>query len=236
MRILITRPLDDARETAAKLKALGHEAIIAPLLEIRFHDGAEINLENVQAILATSANGVRALARRTARRDVPVFAVGPQTSEAARIAGFAEIKNAGGDADALANATAQWARPDAGALFHAQGEQRAGSLANLLAARGFEIRGEVLYEAVAAPALPQQAVDALKAGALDAVFHFSPRSARVFAEGVARAGLMHTTQRLAALCISRAAADALAPLQFREIRIAARPDQEAMFALVAGGL
>jgi uroporphyrinogen-III synthase len=236
MRILITRPLDDARETAAKLKSLGHEAIIAPLLEIRFRDGAEINLENVQAILATSANGVRALARRTARRDIPVFAVGPQTSEAARLAGFAAVKSADGDADALVVATAKLAQPDAGALFHAQGEQRTGGLAKSLAARGFEIRSEVLYEAVAAPALPQQAIDALQTGALDAVFHFSPRSARVFAECLARAGLMHTTQMLAALCISRAAADALAPLKFREIRIAARPDQEAMFALASGGL
>lgn len=236
MRILITRPLDDARETAAKLEALGHEATIAPLLEIRFRDGAELNLENVQAILATSANGVRALARRTQRRDIPIFAVGPQTSEAARLAGFAEVKSADGDADALVEATAKWAKPEAGALFHAQGQQTKGGLAKSLSARGFEIRGEVLYEAVAASALPQQAIGALKAAALDAVFHFSPRSARVFAECVARAGLTHATEPLAALCISKAAAEALAPLKFREILIAARPDQEAMFALAAGGL
>ena len=36
MRVLVTRPDDDAEETAAKLIALGHEPIVAPLLEIKF--------------------------------------------------------------------------------------------------------------------------------------------------------------------------------------------------------
>jgi uroporphyrinogen-III synthase len=236
MRILVTRPLDDAQETAAKLKALGHESIIAPLLEIRFRDGPQLNLENVQAILATSANGVRALARRTPRRDIPVFAVGPQTSEAARLAGFANVKSADGNGDALAIAAAAWAKPDAGALLHAQGEVTKGGLAKALTARGYEMRSEILYEAVAAAALPQTAIDALKSDTLDAAFLFSPRSARIFAECVVRAGLVNETSRLAALCISRATADSLKPLAFREIRIAASSNQGAMFALAARGL
>ncbi len=84
MRVLVTRPKEDAEETAQLLAARGHQALVAPLLETRFFDGAALTLEGVQAVLATSANGVRALARRTARRDVPLFAVGPQTAEAAK--------------------------------------------------------------------------------------------------------------------------------------------------------
>src|SRR6185436_7372902 len=34
MRVLVTRPLDDSLDTAVRLKLLGHEAVIAPLLEI----------------------------------------------------------------------------------------------------------------------------------------------------------------------------------------------------------
>ena len=45
-------------------------------------------LDGVQAILATSANGVRALARRTPRRDLPLFAVGPQTAARGAEAGI----------------------------------------------------------------------------------------------------------------------------------------------------
>jgi len=87
MRVLVTRPLDDALEIQILLAARGHEVVVAPLLRVAFRRGTEIDLTGVQAILATSANGVRALAQRTERRDVPVFAVGPQTAQAAQALG-----------------------------------------------------------------------------------------------------------------------------------------------------
>src|SRR5580692_6053979 len=123
MRLLVTRPKDDAEETAARLRARGHTTLIAPLIEIRFVDGPNIPLEGVQAILATSSNGVHALARRTSRRDVPLFAVGAQTAQAARDAGFSNVKTADGDARKLAAATVNWAKPNAGALLHAAGSE-----------------------------------------------------------------------------------------------------------------
>ena len=62
---MITRPLEDATSLAERLRGLGHEGVLEPLLEIRFKDGVTVDLAGVAAILATSANGIRALARRT---------------------------------------------------------------------------------------------------------------------------------------------------------------------------
>lgn len=233
MRVLVTRPYDDAERTAAELKARGHDAVIAPLLEIRFRDGPQLALDGVQAILATSANGARALARRTPRRDIPVFAVGAQTAEAARHAGFKTVKSADGDAAALAKAAARWASPTGGALFHAAGAQTKGGLAERLRASGFTVLCETLYEAVPVTVLPPIAADALRQGTLDAALFYSPRSARTFAEAVTRAGLAASCAGLEALCISQATADGLTPLSFRKIRVAARPDQDALLALIA---
>src|ERR1700750_503441 len=98
MRILVTRPLEYGAENAQRLAGLGHEALLASLLTVAIHDGAPLPLAGVQAVLATSANGVSALAARTTVRDLPVFAVGPQTAEAAERAGFIRIRNADGDA------------------------------------------------------------------------------------------------------------------------------------------
>jgi uroporphyrinogen-III synthase len=232
MRVLLTRPMDDAVPFAQMLAARGHAAVIAALLEIRFHDGAEISLEGVQAILATSANGVRAIARRTVRRDVPLFAVGPQTTQEARRAGFATVRNAQGDGAALARATEQWASPDKGVLLHAAGAEAPKLLAAALERTGFTLRREILYEAVAAETLPEAAASALKTNTLDAVMHFSPRSARLFAELVTRMGLAQNCEPLLALCISGAAEDALGALHFREIRVAQNPSQESMLALL----
>ena len=121
MRVLVTRPLEDGQAIAGRLAALGHQTLLAPLLTTRFFDGPEPDLADVQAILATSANGVRAFVRRSIRRDVPLFAVGPQTAEEARNAGFADVRDADGDARTLAAAAARWAAPDKGTLLHVAG-------------------------------------------------------------------------------------------------------------------
>ena len=233
MKILVTRPIEDAERTAALLEARGHYVLVAPLLEIRFADGPEIAFDGVQAILATSANGVRALARRSTRRDVPVFAVGPQTAEAARSAGFDPVKSADGDAVALADAVKGWAGPSAGALLHPAGAQTKGGLADALTAAGYAVQSLVLYTAEPVTDLPRDAAEAIRSGGLDAVLLFSPRSARSFVAAVSAAGLGEACRGIDALCISAATAAALAPLGFRRVAVAAHPDQDGVFALLA---
>lgn len=232
MRVLVTRPLDDALETAARLAVLGHQSVLAPLLEIRLADGEEIALDGVQAILATSANGIRALVARTPRRDVAVFAVGQQSAEEARAAGFTDVRNAEGGSTALAKATAEWATPANGTLLHISGADVAGDLTGMLEAAGFIVRREVLYEALAVEGLPGAAQSAIRAGRLDAVLLFSARSARAFVDGITAAGLKKSCANLIAIAISQAAAAPLADLTFRELRIPQRPTQDAMLALL----
>jgi uroporphyrinogen-III synthase len=231
MRILVTRPLEDGREIAARLAEGGHQALLAPLLEPRFSDGPLLEeqgeLDNVQALLATSANGIRAFIRRSARRDLPVFAVGPQTAQEARKAGFSNVRSADGDAKALADATRRWASPD-GILLHVCAEDAPGTLAEQLSAHGFAVRRSALYAIEPTTHFPPEAQTALQQGALDAVMFFSPRTARIFG------ALADTlpTQSLTAFCISPATAQALAPSRFSRVLVAARPNQEAMLALI----
>ncbi|HVV27042.1 MAG TPA: uroporphyrinogen-III synthase [Rhizomicrobium sp.] len=233
MRILITRPREDGAAIAGLLVRMGHQPLPAPLLAARFLEDAELPLDGVQAILATSANGVRALVHRLGRRekgfDIPLFAVGPQTAAEAEKSGFTAVRSADGDARALAEAAARWAVPEKGALLHVCGEDAPGVLAQDLAARGFAVRRAVLYRMDAAAALPAEAEAALKSGALDAAMFFSPRSARVFCD-LARD---LPTDGLVALCISPATAAALDGKAFARITVAARPNQAAMLALVA---
>ena len=227
MRILVTRPLEDGEETARQLAASGHTTLLAPLLATQFHHGGPLLLDGVQAVLATSANGVRALIRRTARRDLPLFAVGPQTAEEASKAGFADVRNADGDARTLARATLVWARPENGVLLHVRGSEGASTLADILRQAGFILREEVLYSVLSQP-LPREAVRDVKAGLVDAALFFSPRSAGIFRDAALQEAL--PTQSILALCISAATAAALAPLTFGETRIANAPNQSALLA------
>jgi len=201
-------------------------------MEVQFLAGPPVPLEGVQAVLATSANGVRALSLRTERRDLTVYAVGPQTAEAARKEGFASVVSAGGDSAALVEAVALNADPANGILLHAAGAETAGRLRQALQARGFRVESIILYEALPAMALPPEAQEALSDGTLDGVLLFSPRSAKTFASLANQAGVAEACARLVAYCISAATAEALAPLAFARVAVAGTPNQDAILDLI----
>ncbi len=148
MRILITRPIEDAKPLADALEERGIEVLIEPLLEIRHLEDAEIDLDGVQALLFTSANGVRAFAALSPRRDLKVFTVGDGSADAARQAGFPNVESAKGDVEALAALVVDRLKAEDGILFHAAGTVTAGDLktrlegARLSRAAGAALRGE----------------------------------------------------------------------------------------------
>lgn len=233
MRILITRPAEDGARFAAQLAGRGHETLCAPLLTAQYDDVGAPDLAGVQALLVTSANGVRALARVCPRRDLPLFAVGPQTAAEAMKAGFITVRDGDGDAASLARHAGQWADPRGGSLLHVCSHEAPGTLVGLLRDAGFSARPAPLYRVAAVRHLPPAIGQALAAGRLDAAMFFSPRSAAVFRDCLSREESALPVSALTALCISAATAAALAPLAFAATRIAARPNQDAMLALVA---
>src|SRR5947207_15010339 len=102
MRALVTRPRGESAELAEALGRRGIDALIEPLLAIEYRDAPSPDFSAVQAVLVTSGNGVRALARLTGERTVPLFAVGAASAAAARAAGFAHVASADGAVDDLA--------------------------------------------------------------------------------------------------------------------------------------
>lgn len=232
MRLLITRPHEDAVAIAEILRVRGHVPVIAPLMEVQVREGPEIALDGVQAVLATSANGVRALSQRTSRRDVPVYAVGPQTAEAARSAGFKTVHSAEGDSMALVEFVGERLDPAKGQLLHAAGAETVGRLRQALQAKGFTVESTVLYDAVPVAALPENALATLQDGTLGGVLLFSPRSAKTFATLTTEAKLAAACEKLDAYCISAATAAALTPLTFARVAVAGGPNQDAILALI----
>jgi uroporphyrinogen-III synthase len=205
---------------------------VAPFMDVHILGCPPIALDGVQAVLATSANGVRGLTARSTHRNVTVYAVGPQTAEAARMAGFTSVHSAEGDSTNLVEMVAAKADPQKGMLLHAAGAETAGRLRQALQARGFKVETLVLYEGAPVTALPELARSSLREGKLDGVLLFSPRSAKTFAALVAGAELSAACARLEAFCISAATATALAPLTFARVVVAGAPNQEAILALI----
>jgi uroporphyrinogen-III synthase len=224
--VWITRAEPGAGETAARVRALGLEALIEPLLEVRPLDVAAAQVADVGAIAFTSANAVRAFAARWPERGAPVFAVGGATARAAAAAGFTQVVSADGDVAALARLITDRRATIAGMVLHASAAEAAGDLTGDLAASGVAARRLPLYET--APRPPGPAVlDRLAGGAV--VLLHSPRAARILREAVAPGRL----DRLTALCLSPAVAMGLGEAQLAGVRSAAEPNEAALIALLS---
>ena len=155
MRLVVTRPQQDAERTAAALSRQGHQVEIAPLMRIAPVADAALGTGPWSGLIFTSANAVRAvqgLAGVAALAGLPAFAVGERTAAAARAAGFRNVVAGGGDALELTQHIRAWAKPERGArrppLLYLSGEDLSHDLAGTLAADGAIVHTVTVYRAV----------------------------------------------------------------------------------------
>jgi uroporphyrinogen-III synthase len=190
--------------------------------------------DGVQAILFTSANGVRAFAEATERRDFRIFAVGDATAVTASAAGFADVTSAGGAVGDLAKLVIGRLKPRDGELFHAAASVTAGDLQGLLEAAGFSVRRAVLYEAVESERLSDATRAAIARHEIDAALFFSPRNAATFVR--LAQGLEEGCKHMVAVALSYAIAEKLAPLPWRRVVVAAALNETALLAALDSGI
>lgn len=224
LRVASTRAQPEADRTAERVRARGHEAIITPLLTI-VPCGYDTSTEGAQAIIFTSTNGVRAFPDARGARDRIVLTVGDATAEAAREAGFNNVRSADGDVAALAALAKAAFDPTKGKLIHIAGDHVAGDLGGALRAAGFTVERRLAYASVAAATLP----DALKQP-LDIVLFHSARAAETFVKlGAPNA------RNLTAGCLSAAVAEAAGKTSWKRIIVAPRPREDDLLTATLGG-
>ncbi len=152
----------------------------------------------MQALLFTSANGVRAFADAIQARHLRVLAVGDATAAEARSAGFPQVQSAAGDSEALAAFAIEALDPQAGRALHITGDHIAGDVVGTLQKAGFAAERHVAYKSVAVTQLPSAL-----AGDIDTILFHSARAAEIFLSlGAPRAN------QLTAACLSPAIARA----------------------------
>lgn len=234
MRLLVTRPEGQAEATAAALRARGHEPLVAPLLDVILGEPPQ-DLPEPAAIALTSRNGARALAawpQAPAWRAKPVFVTGEATAEAARQAGFTDVRTGSGDVAGLRDRILAELSAATGPVLYVTGRDRAGDLAGGLAARGYDVRTVEGYRAEARPELDPAVAAALRAGTIDGALFFSARTAAAFIGAVAAAGLGGQAAQIVLYALSEAVAAPLRRLAGADIRVAARPQAAALLALL----
>jgi len=235
MRLLITRPEPDALKLQAVLEDRGHEATVEPLLSVGFADVSGLELAGVQALVATSRNGVRAL-RSTAllprARTLPLFAVGTATAAEARALGFEMVVTGAGSARELVTHIVSVVDPAAGLIGHLAGDALAVNLKEELEPHGFRVLEWVVYRIEPATSFAADVVEQLAMGEIDGIILLSPRTASVYAKLVRAHGLEAIVRPLPHFCLSPAVARRLEPLGQVTTLTAPAPRLEEVLALV----
>jgi uroporphyrinogen-III synthase len=83
MRVLVTR-----EELVPRVEALGHDAVLCPLIRVEPLGDDPLDLSAWDWVVVTSANGARELGRRLVAPPHHLAAIGPGTADALRDAGL----------------------------------------------------------------------------------------------------------------------------------------------------
>jgi uroporphyrinogen-III synthase len=225
MRVLVTRPPEQAAPTAQKLAALGHQPVLAPVLEIfatkdRLPDGP------FDFVLATSAQAFLGLEPSSGMLESPLACVGAKTAEAGRRLGF-KVQGVGADSEALA--ARLLADGGARSALYLAGRERKGLLERLLRERNWRVEIVETYEARPVRAWPEPVRAALARSEIDAVLHYSPRSAALALALMGRdgaRGLRHfcLSAEIATLCRDWAAEE--------RVVASSQPDEDSLMTLL----
>lgn len=234
MRVLVTRPQPGAAHTAAQLEAAGHEAVVLPLTETIGVPVKAASLPACDATAVTSANALRftprgllpALAAR------PLFAVGGKSAEAARLAGFASVTEGPGEAADLARLITERLPAGASVLYLCGRLRRPGFEAALDRA-GIAANPVETYDVLRIDHADEDVRNAVGPGPIDAVLLYSAVAAAAYRGLAGRPALVNLFGAPRILCLSVRIAEAYGTAADSDIEVAATPDENALFALLA---
>jgi uroporphyrinogen-III synthase len=226
MRIILTRPLEDAAPLADKLRKLGHVPIVTPLLKIEARQNISVPCKQYQAICLTSANAIRVMGSIDAIENIPVFAVGQQSEKMANDKGFVQVSAHGGDVIGLHRFLIGHLKPEDGPLLYLSGSETSGDMQGRLQDSGFDVDRIITYDAVKS-SLSEFKTEIESA---EAVLLYSPRTAKLWATEIETLKLTHVACRIKHICLSANVAANLPQSWPRAI--AAAPTESALLALL----
>jgi uroporphyrinogen-III synthase len=231
MAVFVTRPSQDSDKTAHELRAKGYEVLVAPTLRLEplpFHDDHEATYD---AVIVTSANAVRAVKDDPALApllNLKLFAVGDASADVARQTGFTKVVSANGDGAALRDLVAAKLKKGS-TLCYLAGADLGRDLTAELGEHGYTVITHTTYRMMPVLNFPAEVTAVFNADGIEAVLHYSRRSARAFVEAVQTSGIEILALALPQVCISQAVASILREAGASRVIVAQTPDENAIF-------
>jgi uroporphyrinogen-III synthase len=238
MAVLVTRPHPDNEATARALRERGFEVVLAPMLRFEQVPLDEALEADLAGVIVTSANALRAVEGELAELvALPLFAVGNHTADEARRLGFTRVISAEGDAVKLRQRVRkEFKGKEAAKLLYLAGADLSRDIAGELGADGFEVITRTTYRMVALSGFSRETRKAFAANEVQAVLHYSQRSARAFLEAARADGVEISALAVPQCCISANVAAILHEAGAVQVLSAASPDENALFVALERAL
>jgi uroporphyrinogen-III synthase len=240
MRVLIIRPELQAKQTAAKLTALGHDPVIFPLFQPS-HDLPHLVdalKSNYSALAITSAEAVRCLQELGPELQPylsqTLFTVGKSTARMAAGIGFTNVVAASGNGHDLAGLVAGYAAGDTGGkpILYLAGHRRSGIFEDTLRDNDIDCVTAEIYDMEPIVYTPEQQQARLVNRPVDAVFFFSRENAKAFFSLDVFQQSKEALRKTLFFCLSRNIADVVPEALRNSAVVSLNPDEDELIDLL----
>ncbi|MCH2547700.1 MAG: uroporphyrinogen-III synthase [Alphaproteobacteria bacterium] len=214
MQLLLTRPYADSVALAVFLKTHNIQSIISPVMHIE-RSGTPLDIAGYDGIIVTSRHALTSI--KDAK--LPCYVVGEHTAHMAhnqglRVAAWAQTAQY---LDRLLPLDLVYLYPCAAHIRHEFTPN---------------VRRKVVYTAIAAESLSNEAIKSIQDNAISGIALYSPRSAEILCALIEQHELQAFTPNISLYCISEAVAQNARKLIWKSLHIATAPDNVAMQELL----
>ncbi len=252
-KIALTRPLKDTEIVAKDIAALGHNVVIAPLIDIVPCCALPCYSHLLEAdyLVISSANvaiGLRQYKTQelTSLYSKSVFAIGPMSAEAMRNLGFTQIYVAHSTIDSVVALIRNWHSKQKGYSqlrgVYLSGVHVAHNVSLLLRQAGLVCDRHAIYNARAVCTLPSDLHNCLQDRSLEAIVFYSSRTAQIFFTCARQCELHKNLNMLKYLCLSSNISESVliwgkeCGHELSQIYVAQNASNESMIALIRDNL
>lgn len=230
-KVLVTRPLQDAEQTAGMLRRLAYEPLQLPLSET-VATNYPTGVGDYQAVAVTSANALRCAKPEALAPllHLKVYAVGEKTASVARDAGFTDVYAGDGWGLHLGQYVAKVV-PQGSHVLYLTGKIRRPDFEAQLQQAGLRLSVVETYDTKQLDYSPA-AVNAVMAGGWpEIILLYSAVAAQqlVTVDAMMQGNILAKAQLI--FCLSQRIANELPPQVQAKVRISAQPDEPSLLKL-----
>lgn len=229
IHVLLTRLHEDSLAVAEELQAMGVKTSIIPLQGVKFFP-LITPLDDIQALVFTSKNGVRAFCRSYSQRDMIVYCVGDGTAELSLKSGFKRVHSAKGNVHNLVDLIKKRCNPSGKMLLYISGKDISHDLGSLLP--DYPVERIVGYEIKDQFELTETDIQALINPSITHVCLFSNKSGERFGKVIKKYKCEETCKGRICVTFSEEVANQVEHLPWEAIKTLDHPSLDAMFEYI----